>query len=125
MNINGIESKLAGVSSSIDSIENTYSQKAGPHGCFESSDLGTPSANAFSKIDHHRPKVLDLFQSFCDFLQDGEIVWSRENTYEVMSLSNRMQINTWTEENLLELRSSLGCIRKPMKETVDRETLLP
>lgn len=125
MNIDGIESKLAGVSSSMDSIEDTYSQQTGPNGCFESSDLGTPSTDAFLKIDHHRPKILDMFQPFCDFLQGGEVVWSRENTYEVMSLSNRIQINTWTEEDLLELGSSLGRVRKLMKETVDRETLFP
>lgn len=109
----------------MNRIEDTYSQKTRPHSRLESGDFGTACTNAFLKVYHDRPKILDLFQGLCDFLQDGSVVWSREDTDKIMSLSNDLQINTWTKENLLQFGSSLGCICEATEETIDRQTLLP
>lgn len=102
-------------------IENTYRQKTSPHGRLEPSDFSAPSTDTFVKIDHDRPKILDMFQALCDLLQGPHVFWPRENSNKGMPLSNCVKIHAWPEEDLSQLRSSLRRMRKAMEKAVNRE----
>lgn len=90
-----------GVSRRAYCIDNTYRQQTSPHCGLEPSDFGTPSADAFVKVDHDRPQILDMLQTLCDLLQSRHVVWSRKYTYEAMTVPNYVEINARSEEDLL------------------------
>lgn len=125
MDVNRVECKLDKRCQQVPFLayQSTDSQQACPHGSFKSSHLRTPSADPFSQVNHHWPKILDVFQALRNFLQSSHIIWPREDPDKVMALSDGANFQAWAEEDLFELRFALRSVGEPVEQAIYRQTL--
>lgn len=70
----------------------------------------------------HSLHVLDLPKVFDNAAHGSVIVGSKKNTYRLQPFVYNIDVQGWAQEILSEKVFALGCSRKVVKQTIDRET---
>lgn len=99
----------------------TYSQQTLPHCCLESSGFPTSRTDAFVKINHCGPEILNMPQCLCHLLQSSHVIRSGKHADKVMSFSDDIKAQAWAEEKLLEPSFALSCVGKAPKYPINRK----
>ena len=70
----------------------------------------------------YRFHVLDLPKIFDNAVHGSVIIRSKKDTCRLQSFVYNIDVQNWAQEILSEKMFALGCLRKVMKQTIDRET---
>ncbi len=70
----------------------------------------------------YRLHVLDLPQAFDDTVHGSVIIRSKKDTCGLQSFVYNIDVQDWAQKILSEKVFALGCPRKVVKQTINRET---
>jgi hypothetical protein len=93
-----VECKLKSISTCKSNLptEYLYRSQAHPDATLDTTAFGKRIAHALLQVDHDRPHVLDLFQTFNEFIHVSVVVWSKKNASSVLPLHDNVKVKSWS-----------------------------